>query len=119
MPVAPSNIVFDVGNVLIEWDPRNLYRRIFDDPARMEWFLANVFTSAVNLECDRGLSFADAVAMVTARHPEHAAAIRAFDGSSYLWAIPAPITWGSSLPSAARASTMISLAARCRSTSPE
>ena len=47
MPVAPSNIVFDVGNVLIEWDPRNLYRRIFDDPARMEWFLANVFTLLV------------------------------------------------------------------------
>jgi HAD superfamily hydrolase (TIGR01509 family) len=90
MPVAPSNIVFDVGNVLIEWDPRNLYRRIFDDPARMEWFLANVFTSAVNLDCDRGLSFADAVAMVTARHPEHEEAIRAFD-TRWGEMVPGPI----------------------------
>ena len=79
MPASPRNIVFDVGNVLIEWDPRHLFRKLFDDAARMEWFLANVFTSAVNLECDRGLAFADAVAMLTARHPEYAEAIRAFD----------------------------------------
>jgi HAD superfamily hydrolase (TIGR01509 family) len=79
MPAPPRNIVFDVGNVLIEWDPRHLFRKLFDDAARMEWFLANVFTSAVNVECDRGLAFADAVAMLTARHPEHAEAIRAFD----------------------------------------
>ena len=39
---APRVIVFDIGNVLLDWDPRHLYRRIFSDTARMEWFLANV-----------------------------------------------------------------------------
>jgi 2-haloacid dehalogenase len=101
MTIAPSNIVFDVGNVLIEWDPRNLYRRIFDDPARMEWFLGNVFTPAVNLECDRGLAFADAVAMVTARHPEHEDAIRAFD-ARWPEMIPGPIAGSVALLEAIR-----------------
>lgn len=75
----PSSIVFDVGNVLLRWDPRFLFRKLFDDEARMEWFLANVFTSAHNLECDRGRGFADTVAELSARFPDFATAIRAFD----------------------------------------
>jgi 2-haloacid dehalogenase len=90
MPGLPSNIVFDVGNVLLAWDPRHLYRKIFDDPARMEWFLAHVFNATVNLECDRGLAFAEAVAMLTARYPEHAEAIRAFD-TRWPEMVPGPI----------------------------
>ena len=35
-------MVFDVGGVLLDWDPRNLYRKLIPDPATMEWFLANV-----------------------------------------------------------------------------
>mgnify|MGYP006275754551 FL=1 len=75
----PSSIVFDVGNVLLRWDPRHLFRKVFDDEARMEWFLANVFTSAHNLECDRGRGFAETVAELSARHPGWEHAIRAFD----------------------------------------
>jgi len=75
----PSSIVFDVGNVLLRWDPRFLFRKLFDDEARMEWFLANVFTPAHNLECDRGRGFADTVAELSARFPDFATAIRAFD----------------------------------------
>jgi 2-haloacid dehalogenase len=66
------NIVFDLGMVLIAWDPRNLYRKVFDDPAKMEWFLANVCTHDWNLEQDRGRSFDDGVIEATARHPEYA-----------------------------------------------
>jgi 2-haloacid dehalogenase len=73
------NIIFDIGMVLIKWDPRHLYRKMFDDEAKMEWFLANVCTPAWNLEQDRGRHFGDAVKLLTLRHPEYAAEIDAYD----------------------------------------
>ena len=73
-----DTVVFDVGNVLIRWDPRHLYRRIFDDPAEMERFLAEVCTDAWNLEQDRGRSWAEAVAERVALFPAHEALIRAY-----------------------------------------
>ena len=56
-------VVFDVGGVLLEWDPRHLYRKLFDgDDAAMEHFLSNVCTVEWN-ECqDAGRTFADAAA---------------------------------------------------------
>jgi 2-haloacid dehalogenase len=75
----PTIAVFDVGNVLIEWDPRHLYRKLFTDAARMEWFLTEVCTNEWNVEQDRGRSFADAVAHLVAKHPDLAAEIRAYD----------------------------------------
>lgn len=75
----PTCIVFDIGNVLIEWDPRHLYKKIFNDHTKMEWFLEHVFTMDMNRECDRGLLFADAVADATARFPDWHEEIRAFD----------------------------------------
>jgi 2-haloacid dehalogenase len=74
----PTTVVFDVGNVLLRWDPRNLYRKLFDDEQRMEWFLAHVCTSDWNLEQDRGRAWDEAVALLVARHPDHEPAIRAF-----------------------------------------
>lgn len=75
----PAAVVFDLGAVLIEWDPRNLYRRIFTgDAALMEWFLAEVCPGSWNVEQDRGRSWEDAIAEATARHPGFAAEIRAF-----------------------------------------
>ncbi len=75
----PKAIVFDIGAVLIEWDMRKLYRKMFADHDRMEWFLANVCTTAFNIEQDRGRSFADAVAHLSALHPEWRDEIRAYD----------------------------------------
>jgi 2-haloacid dehalogenase len=66
------NIVFDLGMVLIEWDPRHLYRKVFDDPDKIEWFLQDVCHSAWNLEQDRGRSFDDGVIEATARCPQYA-----------------------------------------------
>jgi 2-haloacid dehalogenase len=74
-----TTVVFDIGNVLIEWDPRHLYRRLFSTSDEVEHFLANVCTSAWNLEIDRGRSFAEAIDELVTNHPEHATAIRAFD----------------------------------------
>jgi 2-haloacid dehalogenase len=78
MKHTPTAVVFDVGNVLLRWDPRNLYRKVFEDERRMEWFLANVCTSEWNLEQDRGRSWEEAVALLLDRHPEHEIPIRAF-----------------------------------------
>ena len=66
------NIVFDLGMVLIEWDPRHLYRKVFADPAKMEWFLDNVCHGAWNLEQDKGRSFDEGVKEATSRFPEYA-----------------------------------------------
>lgn len=73
------SIVFDVGNVLVRWDPRYLYRALFDDHKELEFFLSEVATPAWNLEQDRGRSFADGVAELTTRFPEYADVIQAFD----------------------------------------
>jgi 2-haloacid dehalogenase len=66
------NIVFDLGMVLVDWDPRHLYRQVFADAAKMEWFLEHVCNSAWNLEQDKGRSFDEGVAEATARYPEYA-----------------------------------------------
>jgi 2-haloacid dehalogenase len=72
------NVVFDLGGVLIEWDPRHLYRKVFADESKMEWFLSEVCPPAWNLEQDRGRSFDDAVIEATTRHPVHAGEIAMF-----------------------------------------
>jgi 2-haloacid dehalogenase len=78
MPLIDT-VVFDVGNVLIDWNPRHLYRKLFADEERMEWFLAHICTPAWNIEQDRGRSFAQAVAELTIRHPQWEPEIHAFD----------------------------------------
>lgn len=72
------NVVFDLGMVLIEWDPRHLFRKVFADAARMEWFLAEVCSPAWNLEQDEGRSWEDAIAEAIARHPDWEREIRLY-----------------------------------------
>ncbi len=71
-------VLFDLGGVLIDWEPRRLYRKIFADAAEMERFLATICTPAWNLELDRGRPFAAAVAELVARHPQERASIEAY-----------------------------------------
>ncbi len=77
MPVR--GVVFDVGNVMVRWDPRTLYAKIFPDPAEREWFLANVCTMAWHMRHDDGVPFAENRAPLLARFPEHAEAIVAWE----------------------------------------
>jgi 2-haloacid dehalogenase len=74
----PTTVVFDIGNVLLRWDPRNLYRTLFDDETEMEWFLENVCTHDWNVEQDRGRDWDEAVALLVKDHPKHEPHIRAF-----------------------------------------
>ena len=72
-------VIFDFGGVLVDWDPRHLYRKLFvDDDAGMERFLAEICTTEWNLQQDAGRPWADAIAELVARHPAEAARIRAF-----------------------------------------
>ncbi len=74
-----TTVVFDVGNVLIRWDPNRLYARLFPDPAKRDWFLETICTEDWNREMDRGRPFAEGIAELVARHPEWEAEIRAWD----------------------------------------
>ena len=70
---------FDLGAVLIDWNPRRLYRTLFGgDHAAMERFLAEVCTPKWNAQIDAGRPFAEAVEELASRHPDQAHLIRAY-----------------------------------------
>ena len=71
-------VVFDLGGVLVDWNPRYLYRRIFDDEAVMERFLALATPSAWNHRMDEGVPFAEAIAERKTRFPEWAVELDAY-----------------------------------------
>jgi 2-haloacid dehalogenase len=76
--MSPNTIIFDLGGVLIEWNPRYLYRKLFDDEAAMEAFLSTVCTPEWNVRLDAGRPFGEAVTELVERHPEQEALIRAY-----------------------------------------
>jgi 2-haloacid dehalogenase len=76
--MSVDTVVFDVGNVLIQWDPRHLYRKLLPDEAAVQRFLDEVCTGAWNVEQDRGRSWHEAIAERVALFPQHEALIRAF-----------------------------------------
>ncbi|SEO04729.1 HAD family phosphatase [Mucilaginibacter sp. OK283] len=75
-----NTIIFDLGAVLIDWNPHYVYKTIFDDEQEMHDFLANVCTSDWNEEQDAGRSLQEGTDLLVARFPEHEANIRAFYG---------------------------------------
>lgn len=74
------HVVFDIGKVLIHYDPNLPFSRIIPDEAERQWFFANVCTHDWNLQQDRGRDWAEAEAELIARFPEREAEIRAFRG---------------------------------------
>ena len=73
-----TTVVFDLGGVLIDWDPRHLYRKLFDDRDEMESFLAEVTTAEWNAHQDAGRPWAEAIEILVAEHPERRELIEAF-----------------------------------------
>ncbi|QFT34264.1 Phosphatase [Labrenzia sp. THAF82] len=73
-----TTVVFDIGNVLIEWNPEHLYRRLIPDEVERADFLQNVCNMNWNLEQDLGRSWADAVDTLSALHPDKADLIAAY-----------------------------------------
>jgi 2-haloacid dehalogenase len=78
MTTARPVAVFDLGGVLIDWNPRHLYRKLFTAEADMEHFLANICTSQWNLQQDAGRPFSEACAALKLEHPDHAEMIDAW-----------------------------------------
>jgi 2-haloacid dehalogenase len=75
-----NTIIFDLGGVLIDWNPRYLYRKIFKTEEEVTWFLQNICTSEWNDEQDAGRSFEEATSELIRKHPEYAEAIAAWYG---------------------------------------
>lgn len=75
-----KNIVFDLGGVLVDWDPRYLYRKIFQTEEEVEFFLENICTYTWNLEQDRGRTLAEATQERIQKFPEYADKIKAYYG---------------------------------------
>jgi 2-haloacid dehalogenase len=72
---ALSTVVFDIGGVLLEWDPRHVYRDVFDDEAEMERFLTEVCSREWHEDNDRGVRYAESCAALAARFPHYASEI--------------------------------------------
>lgn len=75
-----ETVVFDIGHVLIDWNPRYLYRKVFADKDEMERFLGTVATPEWHLEHDRGRPIDEGTALLVSRYPEYAREIEAFYG---------------------------------------
>jgi 2-haloacid dehalogenase len=73
-----NTIIFDLGAVLIDWNPHYLYRSLFTDEQEMKDFLANICTSDWNEEQDAGRSLQEGTNQLVAQYAEHEANIRAF-----------------------------------------
>jgi 2-haloacid dehalogenase len=72
------HIVFDIGKVLIHYDPHIPFSRLIPDAEARRWFFENICTHDWNVEQDRGRTWEEAEALLIAEHPEHAENIRNF-----------------------------------------
>ncbi len=75
-----DTVIFDLGGVLIDWNPRYLYRKIFKTEEEITWFLENICTSEWNDAQDAGRSFEEATEILVKAYPAHEEAIRAWYG---------------------------------------
>ena len=87
---GPKAVVWDVGHVLYDWDPRFLYAKLIPDADRLDWFLSNVVTRAWHFQHDAGRPFAETSAELIAEYPAEAELIAAY-GPRWLETIPGPI----------------------------
>ncbi len=70
--------IFDLGGVLLDWNPRYVYRQYFDTPEQIERFLDEIDFSSWNTQQDRGRPFAEGVALLSSQFPQYASLIRAY-----------------------------------------
>jgi 2-haloacid dehalogenase len=77
-PSQPSVVVFDFGGVLVDWNPRHLYRKLIAEPAEVERFLAEVTTREWHTAQDHGGDPVEATRRLQAVHPGKETLIAAF-----------------------------------------
>lgn len=73
-----KNIVFDFGGVLVDWNPRYLYRSYFNNDQETEYFLTHICSDEWNVEQDRGRSFDEGVRILQKQYPQYREAIQLF-----------------------------------------
>ncbi|WP_422374804.1 HAD family hydrolase [Roseibium sp.] len=73
-----TTVVFDIGNVLIEWNPEHLYSRLIPDEKERRHFLESVCSMDWNLEQDLGRSWEEAVYALSQQHPDKVDLIAAY-----------------------------------------
>lgn len=75
-----DTIIFDFGGVLVDWNPRYLYRDYFADDEKLEWFLSNICTDEWNIEQDRGRSLSEATELLVKEFPDYQKEIEMYYG---------------------------------------
>ena len=75
-----ETVIFDLGGVLIDWEPHRLFRKIFSDEKEMEYFLQNICTPDWNVQQDKGRPLADATQILLDQYPKYTSEIQAFYG---------------------------------------
>ena len=78
MPDTPQAVVFDIGRVLFDWNLRHLFAKLIDDPAELDWFLANVVTEEWHFQSDGGRPLVEMVPERIDQYPGHAALIESY-----------------------------------------
>lgn len=73
-----TGVIFDIGNVLVEWDPRRLYAQLIKDPQELDWFLDEVVPLSWHTAHDKGRLFADSIAERQRQYPDYADLIALF-----------------------------------------
>ncbi len=73
-----NTVIFDFGGVLIDWNPRHLYRKVMSDEHAMERFLSTVCTNEWQAKQNVGRPWTEAVAELVAQHPEQRSLIEAY-----------------------------------------
>jgi len=67
-----NTIIFDLGGVLIDWNPKYVYRKVFNgDEDKVNWFLNTICTMDWNMEQDAGRTWQEATDLLVKQHPEH------------------------------------------------
>src|SRR5438309_2079538 len=73
-----DTIIFDLGNVLVQWNPANLYNKIFKDKKEVDYFLNNICTMDWHTEQDAGRSPEEGTETLVKEHPDWEHPIRIF-----------------------------------------
>jgi 2-haloacid dehalogenase len=75
-----DTVIFDLGGVLIDWNPKHLYRKIFEDEKEIDYFLSEICTPEWNEQQDAGRTFKEATEILVAQYPNFEKEIQAFYG---------------------------------------
>jgi 2-haloacid dehalogenase/putative hydrolase of the HAD superfamily len=77
-PSRPTTVLFDIGNVIVRFDPQALYVKVLPDPDERRWFLEHVCSLDWHVEHDRGAPMAQTIPALVARFPAYREAIEAW-----------------------------------------